>query len=127
MSNYISEMIAKRIEEEKAKQDQQRKIDEKMAIVEEDNIDNEDHNYQLACYAFYDNKSNQYDTPFYCKMDLHARRHYQMVANDQKSIIHSFPEDFDLVRLGYFNSNTGKFKPVFDPIIIGKKKAETEE
>lgn len=105
------------------------KIIENLTIEDlpEKAIDNEDYTSQLLAFAFYDSKSGRYDTPFYCQSDIFAKRHYKMVANDPKSIVHNFQEDFNLVRLGYFNINTGEFTSNHETVVNGEKEKNNNE
>lgn len=58
---------------------------------------------KVTIYAVYDKKAERYDTPFFAMNDLFAERRFVMSIEDNKSIISRFKNDFQLVRLGFFN------------------------
>lgn len=71
----------------------------------------------LMC-AFYDKKSHQYDTPFFVRNELSAKRHFHIVS-EKNDIIKTFLDDFDLYHLGEFGSD-GHFKSDERLIMEGK-------
>lgn len=96
----------------------------KIEDLQDEAIDHEKYHVNLNSYAFYDTKSNKYDTPFFCQSDTFARRHYAMVVKDTKNIISNFQEDFDLVRLGSFNLGSGEFTHNIEVIVNGLSESE---
>lgn len=102
----------------------------KIDDVDPKGFDNEEYDRKLGCYAFYDKKSERFDTPFYCPSDLFAKRHYFMVVKEPKGIVGNFQEDFNLVRLGYINLHTGHSISDHQVLIEGaieKEKANYEK
>jgi hypothetical protein len=75
----------------------------------------------LVLYSFYDKKSETFDTPFCCQTDLFAQRHYHMVTTKPGSLLCDFKEDFDLYRIGYFNTNDSSLIEHSTLLITGKK------
>lgn len=75
-----------------------------------------------AMYAFYDTKSKSYDTPFFCKNDLFAKRHYKMITEKEGTLINNFIEDFELHRIGYFDIKDGTTVDVTSTIVKYNKK-----
>lgn len=77
-------------------------------------------------YALYDKKSNKFDTPFFCHSDLFAGRNYKMMMSGSPSIVNTFPEDFDLVKLGSFDRVSGDFHIDHKILITGIHKEDTK-
>ena len=76
---------------------------------------------KLNVYAFYDKKTKQFDTPVFCRSDMFAGRHYQMVVEREGTIPCKFKKDFDMYKLGTFDLFTGKFSAEIQIIITGKE------
>lgn len=72
---------------------------------------------KLEIYSLFDQKSKQYDTPFFTRDDIAAKRHFIMVCRNPKTLVSSFPDDFSLVQLGQFDCVTGKMD-IIEPITI---------
>ena len=85
----------------------------------------------VGMYAFYDTKSERYDTPFFCQNDLFAQRHYKMVTDRTDTMLNTFQTDFDLVRLGFVNVLDGSYTEAFGYVVSGqtvkKEKEKTEK
>lgn len=81
----------------------------------------------IGMYAFYDTKSNRYDTPFFCQNDLFAGRHYKMVVDRHDTMINTFKRDFEVHRLGFFDVFMGNFVDFHEIIIDGKKLYKEDE
>lgn len=75
----------------------------------------------MAMYSFYDKRDKSYDTPFFCKNDLFAKRHFHMSIAKSGVLLHTFKEDFELHRIGYFNTSTSEFVPFESLVIEGKQ------
>lgn len=71
-------------------------------------------------FSIRDAKADTYFNPFYSPTQPEAERQFAAVANDPKSTIFQFPEDFDLFLLGEFDTNTGIAKPLDTPLHISK-------
>lgn len=84
----------------------------------------ENNPYILGMYSFDDEKQNKFDTPFFCQNDMMAKRHYIMVT-EETSMIARFKEDFNLVRLGCVDLESGDFTENRQVLVYGTKK-ETE-
>ena len=69
----------------------------------------------LKIYSIRDSKGEVYNAPFYQKTHGEAERNFRSLANDEKSTIFQYPEDFDLWYLGEFDDNKGEFKPLDTP------------
>ena len=77
-----------------------------------------DPNY-VGMYTFYDRKAKRYQTPFFAISDLFAKRHYSQLR-ETEGLIKSFPKDFDLIRIGYFNNEFAYLDPYDQTLINGK-------
>lgn len=86
----------------------------------EDNLQKLENNPNLlGMYSFYDIEANRYDTPFSCQNDLLARRHHQILCQ-QENVLAMMPEKFNLVRIGFFHMRDGVFIAFPDVILLGK-------
>lgn len=66
-------------------------------------------------FSIRDQKTEVFNTPFFNHTHGEAERNFRSLVNDDKSMIHNNPEDFDLYYLGEYDDNTGKFEPVDTP------------
>lgn len=71
-------------------------------------------------YSIRDAKSEVYNLPFYKTTHGEAERDFQTMANDEKTTINAYPEDFDLFYLGEYDDNLGGFKPLKTPQHVAK-------
>lgn len=71
-------------------------------------------------YAIRDSKGEVYNTPFYKKTHGEAERDFKTLANDPKSMVFNYPEDFDLYYLGTLDDVSGKLNPIDTPQHIVK-------
>ncbi len=62
---------------------------------------------ELKIYAIWDRKSRKYDTPFFAISDIFAKRRYLIMADEKRSPLAMWPEDFELHRVGKFNMDQG--------------------
>ena len=60
----------------------------------------------LEIYAIYDKKSEKFDTPFFAHNDVFAKRRYLLMAEEERSPLSMWPEDFALFKVGRFNVDT---------------------
>lgn len=58
-------------------------------------------------YAVRDNVARIYFPPFMANNDDVAIRQFNFSCRDSKSSIHQSPDDYDLVRVGYYDQETG--------------------
>lgn len=74
-------------------------------------------------YAIKDIKGGEYNTPFFQMTDAHALRIFRTEVNraSDQNLIYLYPEDFELFRLGTFESETGKIEPENERLISGPK------
>jgi hypothetical protein len=94
-------------------------------VMTQEEIQNEFKNITqvVFVYAFFDKKSNIFDTPFYCRDNTFAQRHYTMVS-EKEGMMARFKEDFDMYLLGSFNYLTGEYVPMKQLIVKGVKDNE---
>jgi len=70
---------------------------------------------KLNVYSIRDTKSETFAPPFLQKTNGEAERSFRQLANDEKSQICRYPEDYDLYLLGEYDDNTGKLSPFDTP------------
>lgn len=88
---------------------------EKMKSSVYTSVDYDNDSGCIGCYSIYDSRARQYDTPFFAQSDLFAGRHFDMIKN-QEGLVKQYPDDFELHRIGYFNSKNADFNPYFEKI-----------
>lgn len=71
-------------------------------------------------FSIRDAKSGLFHAPFYKNAHGEAERDFQTMANDEKSIVSKYPEDFDLYYLGEYEDDTGKFNTLDTPQHVAK-------
>ncbi len=76
----------------------------------------------INMYAFYDTESQTYDTPFFCKSDLFAQRHYEMATSQKDSMLAKFKDNFEVHQICTFCMQTGETTPLFNVLIKKGKK-----
>lgn len=80
----------------------------------------------IRMYSIKDNKTGQYDTPFFCFNDVMAERRFIMSIREKQSIFHHFSTDFELVYLGTFDVTTGKLQGDMNLTILTGKQIDTD-
>lgn len=70
---------------------------------------------ELKMYSIRDAKSEVFNPPFFNKTHGEAERNFKILADDEKSNVHRFPEDFDLYFLGSYDDNSGKIATLDSP------------
>lgn len=63
---------------------------------------------ELKIFAIRDTKAGFYSPPFFKQTHTEAERDFREIANDQKSSLNKYPEDFDLYHLGTYDDQSGK-------------------
>lgn len=58
---------------------------------------------KIKLYSIYDLKAQRYDTPFFCKDDINAKRHFIMMADQNGSMVNTFLKEFELRLLCEFD------------------------
>jgi len=74
----------------------------------------------LKMFAIRDTKGAIYFPPFYKNTPAEAQRDFQTVANDAKTQIGQYPEDFDLFQIGTFDQLSGKIQTLDTPVHMVK-------
>jgi len=64
---------------------------------------------KLIVFSVYDSKVTEYTSPFFVKHRGEAMRMWSDIVNDGQSAICRHPEDFSLMELGEWDTNTGVF------------------
>lgn len=62
---------------------------------------------QLKIFTIRDTKGEVYNTPFFQKSHGEAERNFRECTKDEKSMIHKYPDDFDLYFIGTYDDQTG--------------------
>lgn len=70
---------------------------------------------ELKAFSIRDQKSEVFNTPFFQKTHGEAERSFRELVTDQKSMVHKYPEDYDLYFIGTYNDQTGLIKPLDTP------------
>lgn len=70
---------------------------------------------QLKIFSIRDSKGETYNTPFFQKTHGEAERTFRELANDEKSIVNKYADDFDLYYLGEFDTDAGSIKALNTP------------
>ena len=72
---------------------------------------------KMNIYSIKDRKAS-YGNPYIIQNDELAIRDIKVAVNDQKGgVLNKFPEDFELTRLGTFDTETGKIENKIEMII----------
>ncbi len=72
----------------------------------------------VKIYAIRDQYTG-YGQPFSCQSDAVAMRDFRIAVNVSKdSLMHSSPKDFDLMRLGEMDPETGVIVPEVVPVLV---------
>lgn len=66
-------------------------------------------------FSIRDAKGEVFHPPFFKNTLGEAERDFREVANDPKSNLQKYPEDFDLYYLGTYDDLTGTFQPLETP------------
>lgn len=74
----------------------------------------------LKVTAVRDCKGEMYSAPRFNHTISEAEREFKLLANDGKSMMAQFPEDFDLFYLGEYDNLSGKFTSLATPTHICK-------
>lgn len=72
---------------------------------------------KLEIYTIRDKKTDVYNTPFFQRSVEEAMRTIADAANDERTHLAKFPDDFEIYRLGSFNDNSGKIDPVIPTFV----------
>lgn len=70
---------------------------------------------QLKIYTIRDQKAECFNTPFFQKSHGEAERAFTQLVNDDKSMVHQYPDDFDLYYVGTYDDNTGVIQSLDTP------------
>lgn len=74
---------------------------------------------KLPVYAVYDSKVQAYDNPFVLRSRGEAIRGWTQAVNDPKTTMCVHPNDFSLMELGHYDSETGAFTNHDAPLNLG--------
>lgn len=61
----------------------------------------------LKAYAIRDSKAEMYNVPFFNKTHGEAERNFKQLVNDEKSMVHKYPDDYDLYHIGQYDDDKG--------------------
>lgn len=77
---------------------------------------------KLTVYSIHDRKADIYNRPFYESNEVIAVRNVEMCFNDSNNPMCAYPDDFELVRLGTYDDDTGKFDILPIPELVEVRK-----
>lgn len=63
---------------------------------------------KTSLYSIYDKQAEIYGRPFHAVNDILAKRTYETIAQDPKSDLALYPQDYKLVKIGTFDSKSGE-------------------
>lgn len=66
---------------------------------------------QVNLYSIYDRKAQYYLPLFQASSDAQAERQFAQIVTQSETDVSKYPADFDLVRLGALNVETGYIEP----------------
>lgn len=69
----------------------------------------------LKMYSIRDAKAEIFNKPFYQATHGEAERSFRRTVSDENTMMHMYPEDFDLYYLGEYDDNTGKVDSLDTP------------
>lgn len=70
---------------------------------------------QLKIFSIRDSKGEIYNTPFFQKTHGEAERSFRELVNDEKSMPHKYPDDFDLYYVGDYDDQKGTISSLETP------------
>lgn len=65
---------------------------------------------KLKMFSIRDGKGEIFHAPFYAKTHGEAERTFNENASNPESMIHKYPQDYDLYFVGEYDDQTGKLK-----------------
>lgn len=71
-------------------------------------------------YSIRDAKAEVYNQPFFKFSHGEAERDFKHLLRDEKSMVASYPDDYDLYYLGEYDTVTGLLTPLATPQHIAK-------
>lgn len=66
------------------------------------------------CFSILDAKTGYFNVPYFSPTVASGRRAFQEVCRDENSLVHKYPDDFQLWHIGEFDDNDGHLTS-FDP------------
>lgn len=69
-------------------------------------------------YSAKDLKTGIYNNPFLTRHEAEAIRMFAGAANDPKTMIHTYPSDFELFKVADWNDTTGKYTNLETPHFV---------
>ena len=81
-------------------------------------VNEQNHPSVIEVYSIYDNQTGIFDTPFFTKDIIAAKRHFIMVARQERSVIRNFIDDFSLHYLGTMSIKSGMMYPCEETVEV---------
>lgn len=75
---------------------------------------------KLKMFSIRDAKAEIFHSPYFNKSHGEAERNFAELVKDEKSMIHKYPQDFDLYFLGEYDDQTGKMEALDTPQHVAK-------
>lgn len=69
-------------------------------------------------YSVYDIKSKIYHPPQYCHNTGHATRMFQSQFSKPGSVMHDYPQDFQIFECGAYDDSTCQIEPLQNPTLV---------
>lgn len=64
------------------------------------------------CFSVYDRRTQYFNVPFFSPTIESGKRSFMEVAKNPETLLHRYPEDYELFHVGSFNDETGVFEPM---------------
>lgn len=83
----------------------------------------------MEIYACRDNKTGIFNVPQFFRSPVEATRSFIVLSRNQNTMVHQFPGDFDLMRMGTWDELQNKWSMLDTPVLImtGKNAKEVRD
>jgi hypothetical protein len=71
------------------------------------NDKNKEFEQEIGIYTVYDIKQEIFEMPFFATSDLNAKRRFMIMIDEKDSVLNKWRQDYDLMKLGMYNTKTG--------------------
>ncbi|WNK14884.1 MAG: nonstructural protein [Microvirus sp.] len=73
---------------------------------------------KLELFSIRDGKAQVFNMPFFAASIAVGERHFMALKKDPLSIVHQFPDDFRLYRLGWWDDHDSGFSLFDEPQLL---------
>lgn len=81
----------------------------------------------MKIFSIFDVKAKFFQRPFCDSSSAAAIRSFSIGVNEGDSVLKKFPDDFALMEIGSFNSETGQLIPLDHPLNLGSARTVYQE